>query len=226
MDFGCGSRSDSKRPWASPELATEPIPTGMDAVVAAVLVTPCLSGPEVCTDDSWRIIESIDYRCVTMTNGTSAEPGASSGVPVTLAQCMDTNGVRWSVVVAPLVGGHGRSVDLPDGAGCRRAELGALTAVLFTARLETRTKESMELAGSLVSSWKAPLGGHGESDLPTQMVHEHSSLHGTPGLKSLGLGFECLQGPWDPKGGELYRTTTKPWETAVEVGRCSDVQIV
>ena len=41
-----------------------------------------------------------------------------------------------------------------------------------------------------------------------------------------GLGFECLQGPWDPKGGELYHTMTKPWETVVEVSRCSDVQIV
>lgn len=50
--------------------------------------------------------------------------------------------------------------------------------------------------------------------------------HGTPGPKSSGLGFECLQGPWDPKGGELYRSTPKPWETEVEGGRCSDVQIV
>jgi len=49
---------------------------------------------------------------------------------------------------------------------------------------------------------------------------------GTPGLKSSGLGSECLQGPWDPKGGELYRPTVKPWETVVEAGRCSDVQIV
>jgi len=32
--------------------------------------------------------------------------------------------------------------------------------------------------------------------------------------------------PWDPKGGELYQSTVKPWETEVEAGRCSDVQIV
>ena len=49
---------------------------------------------------------------------------------------------------------------------------------------------------------------------------------GTPVPQSSGLGSECVQGPWDPKGGELYRSTTKPWETVVEVGRCSDVQIV
>ena len=47
-----------------------------------------------------------------------------------------------------------------------------------------------------------------------------------PDPKSSGQGFECLQGPWDPKGGELYRSTVKPWETVVEAGRCSDVQIV
>ena len=41
---------------------------------------------------------------------------------------------------------------------------------------------------------------------------------GTPGLKSIGLGSECLQGPWDPKGGELYRPTVKPWETVVKAG--------
>ena len=48
----------------------------------------------------------------------------------------------------------------------------------------------------------------------------------TPDPQSSGQGFECLQGPWDPKGGELYRPTAKPWETVVEAGRCSDVQIV
>ena len=51
-------------------------------------------------------------------------------------------------------------------------------------------------------------------------------LHGPPVPQSSGQGSECLQGPWDPKGGELYRSTMKPWETVVEVGRCSDVQIV
>ena len=58
------------------------------------------------------------------------------------------------------------------------------------------------------------------------LLQKKAGLHGTPVRKPSGLGFECVQGPWDPKGGELYRSTTKPWETAVEVGRCSDVQIV
>lgn len=31
---------------------------------------------------------------------------------------------------------------------------------------------------------------------------------------------------WDPKDGELYLITVKPWETAVEAGHCLDVQIV
>jgi len=48
----------------------------------------------------------------------------------------------------------------------------------------------------------------------------------SPDPQSSGQGFECLQGPWDPKGGELYHATTKPWETVVEVGSCPDVQIV
>jgi len=30
----------------------------------------------------------------------------------------------------------------------------------------------------------------------------------------------------DPKGGELYTTMVKPWETAVEASRITDVQIV
>jgi len=81
--------------------------------------------------------------CVTQ----CAVPGASPGVPVAGAQ--PWLGVRWSLVVAPDDGGHGRPVGPPDGAQCRGAELGV--AVLLTARLETRTKESMELAGSLVS---------------------------------------------------------------------------
>ena len=51
-------------------------------------------------------------------------------------------------------------------------------------------------------------------------------LHGTPVPKFSEQGSECLQGPWDPKGGELYRAMTKLWETAVEVSSCSDVQIV
>ena len=47
-----------------------------------------------------------------------------------------------------------------------------------------------------------------------------------PDLKSSGLGSECMLASWDPKGGELYCSTAKPWETVVEAGRCSDVQIV
>ena len=61
---------------------------------------------------------------------------------------------------------------------------------------------------------------------PLSLQQPKTGLHGTPVPKSSGQDSECLQGPWDPKGGELYRSTTKPWETAVEVGRCSDVQIV
>jgi len=30
----------------------------------------------------------------------------------------------------------------------------------------------------------------------------------------------------DPKGGELYSVTAKPWETVVEAGSGTDVQIV
>jgi len=39
-------------------------------------------------------------------------------------------------------------------------------------------------------------------------------------------GPACKLVPWDPKGGELSRVTPKPWETVVEVGRITDVQIV
>jgi len=42
----------------------------------------------------------------------------------------------------------------------------------------------------------------------------------------MGQGFECERGWQDPKGGELYPVTVKPWETAVEAGRSTDVQIV
>lgn len=41
---------------------------------------------------------------------------------------------------------------------------------------------------------------------------------GSPVPTSIGQGFECLHGPWDPKGGELYHSTAKPWETVVEAG--------
>ncbi len=67
------------------------------------------------------------------------------------------------------------------------------------------------------------LAVQGESKTPRPGL---SFKQGPPVPMSSGQGFECLQGPWDPKGGELYQSTTKPWETAVEVGRCSDVQIV
>lgn len=49
---------------------------------------------------------------------------------------------------------------------------------------------------------------------------------GPPDPPSSGQGSECMQVQWDPKGGELRRPTAKPWETVVEAGRCSDVQIV
>jgi len=38
--------------------------------------------------------------------------------------------------------------------------------------------------------------------------------------------FECQSVQWDPKGGDLYPATMKPWETVVEVGSITDVQIV
>ena len=56
--------------------------------------------------------------------------------------------------------------------------------------------------------------GHGESKVSSRWC----MLHGTPVPVSSGQGFECLQGPWDPKGGELYHSTAKPWETVVEAG--------
>ena len=72
---------------------------------------------------------------------------------------------------------------------------------------------------------------HGEGNPTPASVSGMCALKGVlctepPGPQSSGQGFECLQGPWDPKGGELYRPTAKPWETVVEAGRCSDVQIV
>ena len=38
------SVGNSKRPWASPELATEPIPSGVDAIVAAFRWHPACQG--------------------------------------------------------------------------------------------------------------------------------------------------------------------------------------
>jgi len=65
--------------------------------------------------------------------------------------------------------------------------------------------------------------GRGEGNHP---IPDGGTCMESPDPQSSGQGFECLQGPWDPKGGELYRPTVKPWETVVEAGRCSDVQIV
>jgi len=42
----------------------------------------------------------------------------------------------------------------------------------------------------------------------------------------MGQGFECEFRWQDPKGGELCRATVKPWETVVEAGHITDVQIV
>jgi len=42
----------------------------------------------------------------------------------------------------------------------------------------------------------------------------------------MGQGFECEHRRQDPKGGELYLTTVKSWETVMEAGRSTDVQIV
>jgi len=38
--------------------------------------------------------------------------------------------------------------------------------------------------------------------------------------------LSASDGLQDPKGGELYLVTAKPWETVVEAGRVTDVQIV
>ena len=45
-------------------------------------------------------------------------------------------------------------------------------------------------------------------------------------LSIVGQGSECEQVMRDPKGDELLQNTAKPWETAVEAGRCTDVQFV
>ena len=91
----------------------------------------------------------------------------------------------------------------------------------LSARLETRAKESMELARRMVPHPCKP-----QCKVKAIPLPDGVNCMGTPGSKSIGQGSECLQGPWDPKGGELYRPTVKPWETVVEAGRCSDVQIV
>ena len=44
-----------------------------------------------------------------------------------------------------------------------------------------------------------------------------------PRFNEQGSEFQHVQ--WDPKGGELYLDTVRPWETAVEAGHRPDVQI-
>jgi len=90
-------------------------------------------------------------------------------------------------------------------------------------RLVTRTKESLELASDTGHPVVMDAVVRGQGDLSSPWFN---TLQGSPVPSSRGLGFERLQGPRDPKGGELSRSTTKPRETVVEVGRCSDVQIV
>lgn len=86
------------------------------------------------------------------------------------------------------------------------------------------------MSAGLATSLSKPRQRRGEGNIQTMprwcSPRGRDMLHGPPGPKSSGQGSECLQVPWDPKGGELHRSTTKPWETAVEVGSCSDVQIV
>jgi len=43
-----------------------------------------------------------------------------------------------------------------------------------------------------------------KASLPDGMELRRECLHGTPAPASSGRGFEWWQGPWDPKGGELY----------------------
>ena len=45
-------------------------------------------------------------------------------------------------------------------------------------------------------------------------------------LWSMGQDSEILQQQKDPKGGELFAATAKSWETVMEAGRYTDVQIV
>jgi hypothetical protein len=45
----------------------------------------------------------------------------------------------------------------------------------------------------------------------------------SPRFNEQGSEFQHVQ--WDPKGGELYLATVRPWETAVEAGHRPDVQI-
>lgn len=59
--------------------------------------------------------------------------------------------------------------------------------------------------------------------LSVRMWMTCNSLRALVGATGLCLGA-CLW--WDPKGGELYTTTAKPWETVVDAGLGADVQIV
>ena len=65
-----------------------------------------------------------------------------------------------------------------------------------------------------------------KSSLPQTTEGANPNLQGTPAPRPSEQGPERLQSEKDPDGSELSRATVKPWETVVEAGRCSDVQIV
>ena len=52
-------------------------------------------------------------------------------------------------------------------------------------------------------------------------VREGQGMQGPPVPNPKGRVLSANVPPWDPKGGELYLATMKPWETAVEVGMLS-----
>jgi len=59
------------------------------------------------------------------------------------------------------------------------------------------------------------------------VLREKHNLQQPPDLPvDMGHDFECERIWQDPKGGELYLTTVKPWETVVKAGISTDVQIV
>lgn len=78
---------------------------------------------------------------------------------------------------------------------------------------------------------------------PSRNTDRGVQVHGKPYPRDwMGRSESKLQGSWnrggcpgtrpalyscarDPRGGELYLGRMKPWETTVEVRRCSDVQI-
>jgi len=139
------------------------------------------------------------------------EPGASSGVPVASAQAWLGHAGAWWPRHSLAATAHLRGS--PDGAQRRCAQPGSLGGAAHCPSWNTDqgVYRACRFAGVIMETRP----GRGESDRPPR---GRLSLHGTPAPASSGQGFECLRGLWDPKGGELYRTTTKPWETAVEVG--------